>query len=142
MRLYRYLTELFQEKKDFEVKKKSSSKFIAEFKVEGNLYVFNASAGIDSSGTYTWEAGFIDKEGEIQPTGLAKETAIEVYSYVISIIKYFIREYKPESIGFESSSPKQKKLYGKLLKRYEKEIEKMGYEIESDDDLMFINRKE
>ena len=142
MRFKQYLTELFQEKTDFETELKSSSKFIIRFEVDDELFYASAVLEEDNLGNPVWEIAFSDSSGEFNVTGLTKEGVFEVFSYVISFIKYFIKQYNPETMYFEPWGSKQEKLYKKLIKRYSKEMEKIGYKVQIDDDLISITRKE
>lgn len=146
MTFKQYLTELFQEKKNFEIDAHEEDLFVAEFEVNGNSYQFSTSAEETDEEGEKWEIGLQDLsqdwEHDMEITGMAKEHAVEVYSYVISIFKYFIMEYKPQLVMIEPFVSRQFKLYNKLVKRFEKEINNLGYEISREGRYFLLHKKD
>ncbi len=69
---------------------------------------------------------------------------IEIFSYIITLTKYFLREYRPEKVEFGGFEIKQQKLYRRMIGRYKKEIEKLGYEVEDHGDFsdIILKKKE
>lgn len=141
MRLYKYLTELFQEKKDFRVTKKGNDEFLASFEVGKEKYNFSAAFFEDIE---KWEV-FFEVVGNSDPmtvSGKLGKKAIEVYSYVITLMKYFLREYEPQEVLMKGAEPEQDEMYEKLVKRFKKELSRMGYSAEEEAHGISLERKE
>ena len=132
MRFKQYLTELFQEKKDFKIIEKNDDELVCGFEIDDMQFEIQIAYFVMEE---RWEIFFERGGGGLGKMNTMKdlgEKGIEVYTYLISITKYFLREYEPEEyIYFEGYESKQSKLYKRLIKRFEKELKSMGYGIES-----------
>lgn len=142
MRLNNFLNELFQERKDWKIDEARDDGFIAKFEVGTKTWTLSAEF-VPSYARYNgWEIVLLDEKEQYNLTGLAGENAIEVYSYVVSILKYFISNYGPKLMYFDGFDPKQHKFYQKLIKRFSKELKKSGYEIRLGEDIIKIYKEE
>lgn len=134
MRFKQYLTELFQ-KNDFKISTATDVEFEASFEVGGKEWSFQAGLNRWNG---SWDVIFEDEKRRLELTGMAKEEGIEVYAYVISILKYFIKRYNPEIVNFEGFETRQHKFYQRLVKKNKRLLDKLGYEVDSNQNFIII----
>ena len=121
MRANEFLTELFQQSKDWVWMRQRPNEAVARFKVGDQPYRFLAYCE-DMNGEGPWEVEFASERGDSRPTrfGLTGTgNATEVMSTVVDIMRSFIKEHKDgiTELVFSAKEGSRQGLYARMVQR-------------------------
>jgi len=121
MRANEFLTELFQQSKDWVWMRERPNEAVAKFQVGDQPYRFLAYCE-DVNGVGPWEVEFVRERGESRPTrfGLSGTgNSAEVMSTVVDIMRAFLEKHKGKvtKLVFDAKEDSRQGLYAKMAKR-------------------------
>ena len=127
------ITEVFGDK-DVELEG-TGRKRILSFEVGGEPYYgeFYHESDTDENGNPSNEWGFaFSSRGQYGNTGKQGSSAVQVFSHVIAGIKKLVATAPVDAITFEGNKAGDRdSFYARLLKRFEGEINSLGFGFES-----------